>query len=116
MLFFFVFTLSEELGQPSMVTDAHLQSAGFLPGGMFDRIVGKVLSSLQDTVLADHAVGEQDQVRAVAAAVRSARARILELPLGSLRLGVHGAAVRNVHEPERGERNRVVEVNAKAPQ
>jgi hypothetical protein len=44
---YFVFTLSEELGQSSTVTDAELKSAGFLPGG----IVGKALSWSQDTAV-----------------------------------------------------------------
>jgi GTPase SAR1 family protein len=46
---YFVFTLAEELGQSSTVTEAELKSAGFLPGGMFERIVGKALSWSQDT-------------------------------------------------------------------
>jgi hypothetical protein len=48
---YFVFTLSEELGQSSTVTEADLKSAGFLPGGMFERIVGKALSWSQDTAV-----------------------------------------------------------------
>jgi hypothetical protein len=48
---YFVFTLSEELGQFATVTDADLKSAGFLPGGMFERIVGKALSWSQDTAV-----------------------------------------------------------------
>jgi GTPase SAR1 family protein len=46
---YFVFTLSEELGQASTLTAPELKSAGFLPGGMFERIVGKALSWSQDT-------------------------------------------------------------------
>ena len=46
---YFVFTLSEELVQSSTVTEAELKGEGFLPGGMFERIVGKALSWSQDT-------------------------------------------------------------------
>jgi GTPase SAR1 family protein len=46
---YFVFTLSAELEGASTVTEAELKSAGFLPGGMFERIVGKALSWSQDT-------------------------------------------------------------------
>jgi GTPase SAR1 family protein len=46
---YFAFTLSPELGRSSTVTDAELRAAGFLPGGMFERIVGKALSWSQDT-------------------------------------------------------------------
>jgi GTPase SAR1 family protein len=46
---YFVFTLSPDLSRSSTVTDAELRAAGFLPGGMFERIVGKALSWSQDT-------------------------------------------------------------------
>jgi GTPase SAR1 family protein len=48
---YFVFTLSDELSQSSTLTEADLKSAGFLPGGMFERIVGKALSWSQDTAV-----------------------------------------------------------------
>jgi GTPase SAR1 family protein len=48
---YFVFTLSAELEGASTVTEAELKSAGFLPGGMFERIVGKALSWSQDTAV-----------------------------------------------------------------
>jgi GTPase SAR1 family protein len=46
---YFAFTLSPDLGRFSTVTGAELRAAGFLPGGMFERIVGKALSWSQDT-------------------------------------------------------------------
>ena len=46
---YLVFTLAEDLEQSSTLTEADLRSAGFLPGGMFERIVGKALSWSQDT-------------------------------------------------------------------
>jgi GTPase SAR1 family protein len=48
---YFVFTLDDELQRSSTVTEAELKSAGFLPGGMFERIVGKALSWSQDTAV-----------------------------------------------------------------
>jgi GTPase SAR1 family protein len=48
---YFVFTLSSALQGSSTVTEAELKSAGFLPGGMFERIVGKALSWSQDTAV-----------------------------------------------------------------
>ena len=47
---YLVFTLAEDLEQSTTLTEADLRSAGFLPGGMFERIVGKALSWSQDTV------------------------------------------------------------------
>jgi GTPase SAR1 family protein len=46
---YFVFTLAEELGQSTTLTEADLKCAAFLPGGMFERIVGKALSWTQHT-------------------------------------------------------------------
>jgi GTPase SAR1 family protein len=57
---YFVFTLSDELSQSSTLTEADLKSAGFLPGGMFERLVGKTLSWSQDT-----AVGHTFDLRSV---------------------------------------------------
>jgi hypothetical protein len=44
-----VFTLSEELLNQSLIYDADLKGLGFLPGGMFERLVGKAISWSQDT-------------------------------------------------------------------
>jgi GTPase SAR1 family protein len=46
---YFVFTLLEELSQSTTISVSDLRSSGFLPGGMFERIVGKALSWSQDT-------------------------------------------------------------------
>jgi GTPase SAR1 family protein len=48
---YFVFTLYDDLGRSSVISKAWLKSAGFLPGGVFERIVGKALSWSQDTAL-----------------------------------------------------------------
>jgi hypothetical protein len=48
---YFVFTLTEELGLSPTVMETDLKSLGFLPGGMFERIVGKALSWSQDTAV-----------------------------------------------------------------
>jgi hypothetical protein len=48
---YFVFTLTAELDGSSTVTAAELKRAGFLAGGMFERIVGKALSWSQDTAI-----------------------------------------------------------------
>jgi GTPase SAR1 family protein len=47
--FYFVFTLVQQLGTASAVTEADLKESGFLPGGTFERIMGKALSWSQDT-------------------------------------------------------------------
>jgi hypothetical protein len=44
-----VFTLVQQLGTASAVTEADLKESGFLPGGTFERIMGKALSWSQDT-------------------------------------------------------------------
>jgi GTPase SAR1 family protein len=46
---YFVFTLSEDLSHNTTINAYDLRSTGFLPGGMFERIVGKALSWSQDT-------------------------------------------------------------------
>ena len=46
---YLVFTLVDDLEMSPNLTEADLHSAGFLPGGMFERMIGKAISWSQDT-------------------------------------------------------------------